>query len=80
MSFNFTSVETSPKIMELRPRFNKLRKVFPISQDKCFDFKRSRDLICIFSTYQIVKNWKPFILAKFYAATTKPSKDSKTTS
>ena len=52
------NVSSSLKIKKkkLKPKFKKIRKVFPFRKIDFFAVERSRDLICMFSTYQIDNN------------------------
>ena len=45
--------------MKLTPKFRNKKRVL-ISQNRCFGFKKSRDLISTFSSCRIDKNWQPF--------------------
>ena len=65
-------ISTGLKIMKLR--LEGIKEGVPIWENKFFGFKWSRDLMCIFLTCQIDKNWQAFNLAKFHAATTEASK------
>lgn len=55
--------------MKLTLKFEEIRNALPFSE-----FKRSLDLVCIFSR-QMDKNWQLFYLVKLHAATTKASKE-----